>query len=52
MAQQMATDPVCGMTVDVTSAASAVHGGVTYWFCATGCRRRFEAEPERYADRA
>jgi len=44
-----AVDPVCGMTVDVAAAAgTADHAGVPYWFCASGCRRRFEADPERY----
>jgi len=42
-------DPVCGMTVDVARAPdTATHDGVTYWFCASGCRRRFQDEPERF----
>ena len=44
----MAIDPVCGMTVDEQKApATAVHGGTTYYFCAPGCKRRFEADPEK-----
>lgn len=44
-----AIDPVCGMTVAVSSAAAtAVHEGVTYYFCAPGCRRRFESDPAAY----
>jgi len=44
-----AIDPVCGMTVAISeSALSAVHEGVTYYFCAPGCRRRFEADPSVY----
>ena len=44
-----AIDPVCGMTVAVEGARElAVHEGVTYYFCAAGCRRRFEEEPARY----
>ncbi|MDQ3451418.1 MAG: XdhC family protein [Actinomycetota bacterium] len=44
-----AVDPVCGMTVDIARAAdTAAHDGVRYWFCAGGCRRRFEAEPQRF----
>ena len=44
-----AIDPVCGMTVDpATAAGSHVHGGLTYWFCSTGCLERFRADPERY----
>ncbi len=45
----MAIDPVCGMTVDEQKApATAVHGGTTYYFCAPGCKRRFEADPENF----
>lgn len=42
-------DPVCGMTVEVASAAAtAALGGRTYYFCNPGCRDRFLAAPERY----
>jgi Cu+-exporting ATPase len=27
---------------------TAVHEGQTFFFCASGCRSRFEAEPARY----
>ncbi|MFO0423419.1 MAG: heavy metal translocating P-type ATPase [Planctomycetia bacterium] len=37
----MAIDPICGMTVDEKTAKSAVRDGVTYYFCAEGCRRKF-----------
>jgi Cu+-exporting ATPase len=40
----MATDPVCGMTVDEATAPSAVRDGVTAYFCSEGCRRRFLGE--------
>lgn len=44
-----AVDPVCGMTVAIAQATdTAEHDGVRYWFCASGCRRRFQAEPERF----
>src|SRR5581483_4676142 len=44
----MAIDPVCGMTVDeARPPATAEHGGRTYYFCAPGCKRKFEADPER-----
>lgn len=44
------TDPVCGMTVDpLTSPHKTEFGGVTYWFCAGGCRAAFEREPSAYA---
>jgi xanthine dehydrogenase accessory factor len=43
------TDPVCGMTADVGSTSGPVtYDGMTYWFCSAGCRRRFEAAPERF----
>jgi len=37
----MATDPICGMTVDEQTARSAVRDGVTSYFCSEGCRRKF-----------
>ncbi|HVL06221.1 MAG TPA: XdhC family protein [Acidimicrobiales bacterium] len=44
-----AVDPVCGMTVEIASAADRFeHDGVTYWFCASGCRRRFERDPAAF----
>jgi uncharacterized membrane protein YraQ (UPF0718 family)/YHS domain-containing protein len=42
-------DPVCGMTVDRGKALSLDHGGRRYYFCGSGCRAKFEAEPERFA---
>ncbi len=47
-----ATDPVCGMTVEVAGARHTVeHGGRDYYFCCSGCKRRFEAEPGKYVAR-
>ena len=45
------TDPVCGMTVDPTTASggSEVHDGQTYSFCAPSCREKFRADPGRYS---
>ena len=37
----MATDPICGMTVDEQTATSALRDGVTSYFCSEGCRRKF-----------
>ena len=43
------TDPVCGMSVKPSSAAgTAVHDGVTYYFCSPSCQRRFVADPKLY----
>lgn len=42
-------DPVCGMTVAPDEVRHvAEHGGVTYAFCAVGCRTRFLKNPARY----
>jgi uncharacterized membrane protein YraQ (UPF0718 family)/YHS domain-containing protein len=46
-----ATDPVCGMTVDRSTALTAEHDGHTFYFCSEHCRHKFTAEPERYAGR-
>jgi Cu+-exporting ATPase len=46
----MEKDPVCGMQVDPKSAAGTVqHGGKTYYFCAAGCKAKFEKNPGQYA---
>jgi Cu+-exporting ATPase len=45
----MATDPVCGMTVDEKSAAgSASHAGQTYYFCSERCLGQFQANPAQF----
>ena len=45
----MAKDPVCGMDVDTSTAKhTAQFEGTTYYFCAPGCKKSFEAEPGRY----
>jgi xanthine dehydrogenase accessory factor len=45
-----AVDPVCEMTVPATAASFPLaHDGVTYYFCSTSCRRRFEQDPAAYA---
>jgi xanthine dehydrogenase accessory factor len=44
-----ATDPVCGMTVAVTSSALvAEDGAAQYYFCGQGCRDAFIADPSGY----
>lgn len=39
----MATDPICGMTVDEKSAESLESEGQTYYFCSSGCLKKFRA---------
>jgi len=49
-APTQAVDPVCEMTVPATAASFPLaHDGVTYYFCSTNCRRRFEQDPAAYA---
>jgi xanthine dehydrogenase accessory factor len=44
-----ATDPVCGMTVAVgPHALTLEHAGRTYYFCGSGCKVAFAADPHRY----
>jgi len=44
-----AIDPVCGMSVEEDSAAATYeYEGVTYYFCAVGCKKDFEEDPEAY----
>ncbi len=44
-----ARDPVCGMMVDEEkAAATSVYKGVTYYFCAKGCKIAFDRDPEKY----
>ena len=52
----MAKDLVCGMDVNEEDARgkglTAEYEGQTYYFCAPGCKRAFEAEPQKYLDPA
>ncbi|MCE2462711.1 MAG: YHS domain-containing protein [Dehalococcoidia bacterium] len=46
----MAIDPVCDMEVDVQNppGGKTEYKGETYYFCAPGCKRVFERDPEKY----
>jgi YHS domain-containing protein len=45
----MARDLVCGMDVDEKTAKyKTTYKGKTYYFCAPGCKKTFEADPEKY----
>jgi YHS domain-containing protein len=45
----MARDPVCGMEIDKEKAEGEVeYEGQTYFFCASGCRKKFAQDPKRY----
>jgi Cu+-exporting ATPase len=48
-AAEMVRDPVCGMTVDPHTAKHRHdHLGHTYYFCSSGCRAKFAADPDKY----
>jgi len=45
----MAIDPVCQMEVDEETAQwTSEYEGQTYYFCAPGCKRSFDKDPEKY----
>src|SRR6266542_3315956 len=48
----MATDPICGMTVDETSALRVERDGQTFYFCGEHCRQTFLAQPSAPAIQA
>src|SRR5690242_3257010 len=47
----LATDPVCGMSVDpATSRNTLEHEGKKYYFCCPHCLEKFRATPEKYQE--
>lgn len=49
----MDRDPVCQMDVEESSApARSEYRGETFYFCSEDCKKRFEADPERYVSRS
>lgn len=45
----MAIDPVCKMDVEPKKgAAQSSYKGQMYYFCALGCKTRFDQDPEKY----
>ena len=48
--KSMTKDPICGMTVDESSALYAERDGKTFYFCGEHCRKKFclrQKMPER-----
>ncbi len=42
-------DPVCKMKVDESKpAATSEYKGKKYYFCAVGCKKMFDKNPEKY----
>jgi Cu+-exporting ATPase len=47
--KEMAIDPVCKMQVDEKkAAATSEYKGKKYYFCAMGCKKAFDQDPEKY----
>ncbi len=45
----MAMDLVCNMEVDEATAQwTTEYNGQTYYFCAPGCKKSFDDDPEKY----
>ena len=45
----MAIDPVCKMQVNENAApATSEYKGKKYYFCAVGCKKAFDQNPEKY----
>lgn len=45
----MEIDPVCKMEVEEDKAvATSEYQGKTYYFCALGCKKAFDQDPEEY----
>jgi YHS domain-containing protein len=45
----MVKDPVCNMDVDEKKApVQSEYHGKTYYFCAPGCKKAFDKNPEKY----
>jgi YHS domain-containing protein len=52
MDHHLATDPICGMTVDPANAPASAHrDGETFYFCSLGCRDKFLARGREDATR-
>ncbi len=47
--EQSVKDVVCGMDINPEGAAGrSEYQGKTYYFCAPGCKRKFDANPQQY----
>jgi YHS domain-containing protein len=52
--KKVAIDPICKMEVDMDNppGGKSEYQGKTYYFCAPGCKRTFDKEPEKHASAA
>jgi YHS domain-containing protein len=45
-----AKDPICKMDVDEKTAKwKSNYNGKEYYFCAPGCKKKFDSDPEKYS---
>ncbi len=45
----MPIDPVCKMECDEkTASAKSQYKGKTYYFCAPGCKKAFDQDPDKF----
>lgn len=45
----MPKDPVCGMEIaEAEAAGKSEYKGTIYYFCAPGCKRAFDKDPQPY----
>ena len=48
----MAIDPICKMEVDEKTAKfKSEYKEKTYYFCAPGCKKKFDDDPEKYIEK-
>jgi YHS domain-containing protein len=46
-------DPVCGMDVETATAAGRTeHKGMTYYFCGSKCKEKFDLTPQQYVGKS
>ena len=49
--ENMSMDPICKMKVDEEYAEYVYqYKGKKYFFCATGCKKTFDENPDKYAE--
>lgn len=47
----MAIDPICKMEVEEKTAQyKSEYNGKTYFFCAPGCKKAFDENPDKYVN--
>jgi len=50
MEQQQARDPICGMSVNVSTAKhKSQYDGKDFYFCCAGCKQKFDKQPDLFA---